>query len=134
MFKNLDNVHLSYSVNVFSMPQADDRDFQSHNETVHSRDMKTQHIKFEILNERPTIFSCSHIQLNFVLNMLVIGRICNANFHPFNDVRDDVIRSLDVCHRQAWKLIESDLLRFDSVYNLQFRIQTNFGQISSTQL
>ena len=93
MFKNLDNVHLSYSVNGFSMPQADDRDFQSHNETVHSRDMKTQHIQFEILNERPTVFSCSHIQLNFVLNMLVIGRICNVNFHPFNDVRDDVIRS-----------------------------------------
>ena len=61
--------------------------------------MKTQHIKFEILNERLTLFKCNLIQLNFVLNMLVIGRIGNANFHSFGDDRDDVTRSLDVCHR-----------------------------------
>ena len=66
---------------------------------IHSRDMKTQHIKFEILNERLTLFKCNLIQLNFILNMLVIGRICNANFHPFGDVKDDVTRSLDVNHR-----------------------------------
>ena len=65
---------------------------------IHSRDMKTQHIKFEILNERLTLFKCKLIQLNFELNMIVIGRICNANFHPFGDVTDDVTRSLDVCH------------------------------------
>ena len=47
---------------------------------VHSRDMKTQHIKFEILNERLTLFKCNLIQFNFVLNMLVIGRICNEIF------------------------------------------------------
>ena len=62
------------------------------NKVLHSRDMKTQHIKFEILNERLTLFKCNLIQINFVLNMLVMGRICNANFHPFGDVRDDVTR------------------------------------------
>ena len=40
---------------------------------IHSRDMKTQHIKFEIQNERLTLFNCNLIQFNFVLNMLVIG-------------------------------------------------------------
>ena len=61
--------------------------------------MKTQQLKFEILNERLSVFKCNLIQLNFVLIMLVIGRVCNANFHPFGDVRDDVKKSLDVCHR-----------------------------------
>ena len=61
--------------------------------------MKTQHIKFELLNERLSVFKCNLIQLNFVLNMLffvlnMISRICDANFHPFGDVRDDVTRSL----------------------------------------
>ena len=68
----------------------------------HSSDMKTQHIKFEILNKRLTLFKCNLIQFNFVLNTLVLDRICNANFHTFGDVRDDVPRSLDVhdvCHR-----------------------------------
>ena len=59
--------------------------------------MKTQHIKFEILNERLSVFKRNLIQLNFVQNILVISRICDANFHPFGDVRDDVTRSLDVC-------------------------------------
>ena len=66
---------------------------------IHSHFMKTQHIKLEILNERLSGFKCNLIQLNFVQNILVIGRICDANFHPFGDVRDDVTRSLDVCHR-----------------------------------
>ena len=66
---------------------------------LHSRYMKTQHIKFEILNERLSVFKCNLIQRNCVQNILVIGQICNANFQPFGDVRDDVIRSLDVCHR-----------------------------------
>ena len=61
--------------------------------------MKTQHIKFEILNERLSVFKCNLIQLNFVQNILMIGRICDANFHPFGDDRDDVTSSLDVCHR-----------------------------------
>ena len=38
--------------------------------------------------------------------MLSIGQICKENFHPFGDVR---------------------------IFDLHFRIQTNFGQISSTQ-
>ena len=66
---------------------------------IHSRYMKMQHIKFEILNERLSEFKWNLIQLNFVQNMLVIGRMCKANFHPFGDVRDDVTSSLDVCHR-----------------------------------
>ena len=61
--------------------------------------MKTQHIKFEILNERLSVFKCNPIQLNCVQNILVIGRIYDINFRPFGDVRDDVTRSLDVCHR-----------------------------------
>ena len=95
--------------------------------SVHSRDMKTQNIKYEILNQRLALFKCNLIQLNFVLNIPVIGRICNANFHPFRNVRDDVTRSLIVCHRLAWKLIESNLLGFDRVYDLHFRIQTLVG-------
>ena len=66
---------------------------------IHSRYMKTQHIKFEILNERLFVFKCNLKKLNFVQNILVIGRIYYANFHPFGDVRDDVTRSLDVCQR-----------------------------------
>ena len=96
--------------------------------------MKTQHIKFEILNERLTLFKCNLIQLNFLLYMLVIDRIYNANFHPFGDDRDDVTSNLEVCHRLASKLIESNLLRFDRVYDLHFRLQGNVGEISSTQL
>ena len=61
--------------------------------------MKTQHIKFKILNERLSVIKFYLIQLNFVQNILVIGRICDANFHPFGIVRDDVTRSLDVCDR-----------------------------------
>ena len=101
---------------------------------IHSRYMKRQHIKFEILNKRLFAFKCNLIQLNFVQNILVIGRICDANFHPFSGVRDDVTRSLDVCHRTAWELIELNLLRFDRVYDLHYRKQTNYGLISSTQL
>ena len=67
-------------------------------ELIHSRYMKTQHIKFEILNERLSVFKSNLTQINFVQNILVIGQICDANFHPFGDVRDDVTRSLDVCH------------------------------------
>ena len=39
--------------------------------------MKTQHIKFESLDERLTLIKRNLIQLNFVLNMLVIGLISN---------------------------------------------------------
>ena len=42
---------------------------------VHSHDMKTQHIKFEILNERLCLFYCNFIQHNFVHNMFSIGQI-----------------------------------------------------------
>ena len=61
--------------------------------------MKTQHIKFEILNDRLSVFKCNRIQLNFVQNILVICRICDVNFHPFGDVKDDITGTLDVCHR-----------------------------------
>ena len=61
--------------------------------------MKTQHIKFEILKERLSLFHCNFKQHNFVLNMFSIGRICKENFRPFGDVMDDVTKNLDVCHR-----------------------------------
>ena len=61
--------------------------------------MKTQHILFGILNEILSYFYCNVIQLNCVLNMLLIGQVCKENVHPFSDVKDDVTRSLDVCHR-----------------------------------
>ena len=101
---------------------------------LHSRDITTQHIKFEILNDRLSLFFCYLILFNFVLNMLVIGQICNANYHPFGDGRDDVTKSLDVCHRLDCELIEYIILRFERVYDLHFRIQTNLGQISSSKL
>ena len=61
--------------------------------------MKTQHIKFKILKEGLSLFYCNLIQHNFVLNMLSTDPICEENVHPFDDVIDDVTKSLDVCHR-----------------------------------
>ena len=65
--------------------------------------MKTQHIKFEILNGRLCLFDCNLIRLNFVLNMFLICQFCKEKFHSFDDVMDDVkedvTRSRDVCHR-----------------------------------
>ena len=55
--------------------------------------MKTQHIKFEILNEGLSLFDCNLIQLNFVIGMLLIGQVCKVTFHPLGDVKDDVTRS-----------------------------------------
>ena len=49
---------------------------QSLRKQLHSRDMKTQHIKFEILKERLSLFDCNLIQHDFVLNMFSIGQIC----------------------------------------------------------
>ena len=95
--------------------------------------MKTQRLKYKILKERLSLFYCNHTQLNSVLNLLSIGQICKQNFYRFDDVKDDVTRSLDVCHRLACESIVSRLLRFDRVYDFHFRIHTNFGQISSTQ-
>ena len=63
---------------------------------LHSRDMKTQHIKFEILNERLSLFFCNIIQLNFVLNMFLIGQVCKETFALFGGVKDDVTRSFRV--------------------------------------
>ena len=63
--------------------------------------MKTQHIRFEILNERLSLFYCNIIQLNFVLNMFLIGQVCKEIFASFGGVTDDVTRSLHVCHRLA---------------------------------
>lgn len=51
--------------------------------TVHSRNMKTQHMKFEILKERLSLFYCNLVHLNFVLNMFSPGQIWNEKFHPF---------------------------------------------------
>ena len=70
-----------------------------HKLLVHSRDMKTQHIKIEILKERLRLLYCNLIQHNFVLNIFSSGQICKEIFHPFGDVMDDVTKSLDVCHR-----------------------------------
>ena len=57
--------------------------------------MKTQHIKFETLKERLSLFDCNLIQHNFVLNIFSIGQICKENFHPFGEVMDDVTKNLD---------------------------------------
>ena len=39
-------------------------------------------------------YSSATLQLNFVQNIiLVIGQICDANFHLFGDVRDDTVTS-----------------------------------------
>ena len=65
---------------------------------IHSRYMKTQHIKFEILKEGLSSFYCNLIQ-KIVLNMLSTDQICKENVHPFDDIIDDVTKSLDVCHR-----------------------------------
>ena len=60
--------------------------------------MKVQHIKFEILTERQSLFNCNLIglQLIFVLNMFSIGQIVKENFHPFGDDRVDVTSRLSV--------------------------------------
>ena len=60
--------------------------------------MKTQHIKFEFLKERLSLFYNNLIQHNFVLNMFSIGHICKANLHPFGYVMDDFTKNFDVCH------------------------------------
>ena len=52
--------------------------------------MKMQHINFEILKARLSLFYCNHIQLNFVLNMFSTGKICKEIFHPFGVVMNDV--------------------------------------------
>ena len=59
--------------------------------------MKTQHLKFEILKERQSLFYCNLIQPDFVLNMFSIGQICKENFHPFGDVMDAVTKIFDIC-------------------------------------
>ena len=94
--------------------------------------MKTQHIKFEILKERLSLFYCNLIRCIFVLNMFSIGRICKEKFHSFGDVMDDVTKILDVCLGLAFDSIVSKPLRFDRANDLHFRIQRNFGHISST--
>ena len=66
---------------------------------LHSCDMKTHYIKFEILNERLSLFYCNIIHLSLALNMFMFNQICNANYHPFGDGRDAVTRSLYVCNR-----------------------------------
>ena len=95
--------------------------------------MKTQHIKFVILKEGLSLFYCNFFQHNFVLNIFSICQICKENFDPFGDVMDDVTKNLDVCNGQAFDSMVSKLLRFDRMNDLHFRIQTTFGQISSTQ-
>ena len=61
--------------------------------------MKTHNINFEILKEGLSLFYCNLIHHNFVLNMLLTDPICKENVHPFDDVIDDVTKSLDVCQR-----------------------------------
>ena len=69
---------------------------------IHSRDMKTQHIKFRILKERLCLFYCNLVQHNFVLDIFSIGQIFEENFHPFGDVMDDVTKNLDACQGLAF--------------------------------
>ena len=57
-----------------------------------------QHIQFEILKERLSLFNCNLKQHNFVLNMFPVGPICKENNHPFGEVMEDVTKNLDVCH------------------------------------
>ena len=90
--------------------------------------MKTQHIKFEILKEKLILFYCNRIRRIFVLNMFSIGRIYTENFHSFGDVMDDVTKFWTF----AFDSIVSKPLAFDRANDLHFRIQTNFGHISST--
>ena len=54
--------------------------------------MKTQHIKFEILKERQSLFDCDLKQHNFVRNMISIGQSCKEKNHPFVEVLDDVTK------------------------------------------
>ena len=54
--------------------------------------MKTQHIKFEILKERQSLFDCNLKQHNFVINMLSIGQSRREKYHPFGEVKDDVTK------------------------------------------
>ena len=54
--------------------------------------MKTQHIKFEILKEKQSLFDCNLKQHNFVINMLLIGQNCKEKNHPFGEVMDDVTK------------------------------------------
>ena len=67
---------------------------------IHSREMNTQQITFEILIDtcRLCLFYFILEQLNVVLNM-IIGRKCKENFHPFGDVSDDGTTTFDACHR-----------------------------------
>ena len=64
--------------------------------------MKTQHIKFEILKERLSLYYCNFIQHNFVLNMLSTGQICKENVHPFRELIDDALK---VCIFATGKLL-----------------------------
>ena len=46
------------------------------------------------------IFKNEKCKVTFGLEyIIVIGRTCDANCHPFGDVRDNITKSLDVCHR-----------------------------------
>ena len=95
--------------------------------------MKTQHIKFEILKERLSLFYCNIIQHNFVLDMFSIGQICEENFHPFGDVMDDFTKMWMLGTGKLLIQLLQNFLRFDRLNDLHFRILTHFVQISSTQ-
>ena len=68
---------------------------------IHSRDMKTQHMIFEIPSKRLSLLHYNLIHFNFALNIFLIVQFFKENVHPIGDVSDDVTRSLDVCHRQV---------------------------------
>ena len=51
-------------------------------------DMKTQHIKFEILKKKPKVYSLA-ILYNKIFS---ICKIYKENFHPFGDVMDGDIK------------------------------------------
>ena len=60
-------------LSVFEIYLEEHTGYSRHFFIIHSRDMKTQHIKFERLNERLSLFKCNLIQLNFGLNTVVNG-------------------------------------------------------------
>ena len=66
--------------------------------------------------------------------MFLVGQICNENYYPFRDVMDDVTEIFKSMF--AIGKIVNQLYQCFAIYrviDLHLKIQTNFGQISSTQ-
>ena len=92
--------------------------------------MKTQHIKCEILKERLSLFFCDLIQLNLYK---ICFRLVKFVEKIFIRIVMSGMTSQEVCMFAAGKLVNKLYQTFDRVFDLHFRIQTFFGQISSLQ-